>query len=87
MLRAVLIPWKAAKRSAVPCKWSPPVSGCGNRYYTYACKNCEQEIGETVVECAFRAPSVLPGSFAFPSAIAYIATQKYVIYSLLYRLE
>lgn len=61
--------------------------GREDRYYTYACKNCEQEIGETVVECAFRAPSVLPGSFAFPSAIAYIATQKYVIYSLLYRLE
>lgn len=55
--------------------------------YTYACKNCEQETGETVVECASREPSVLPGSFASPSAIAHIATQKYVMYSPLYRLE
>ena len=58
-----------------------------DRYYTYACKNCEQETGETVVECASRKPSVLPGSFASPSAIAHIATQKYVMYSPLYRLE
>lgn len=58
-----------------------------DRYYTYACKNCEQETGDTVVECAFREPSVLPGSFLSPSAIAYIATQKYVMYSPLYRLE
>ena len=47
----------------------------------------EQETGETVVECASREPSVLPGSFASPSAIAHIATQKYVMYSPLYRLE
>ena len=55
--------------------------------YTYACKNSEQETGETDVECASREPSVLPGSFASPSAIAHIATQKYVMYSPLYRLE
>lgn len=58
-----------------------------DRFYTYACKNCEQETGVTVMECASREPSVLPGSFASPSAIAHIATQKYVMYSPLYRLE
>lgn len=41
-----------------------------DRCYTYACKNCEQEIGETVVECV----SVLPAGFASPSAIAHIAS-------------
>lgn len=30
---------------------------------------------------------MLPGSFASPSAIAHIATQKYVMFSPLYRLE
>ena len=61
--------------------------GREDRYYTYACKNCEQDSGEAVVECASREPSVLPGGFASPSAIAHIATQKYVRYSPLYRLE
>lgn len=53
-----------------------------DRYYTYACKNCEQETGERVVEWASRGPSVRPGSFAS----AHIATQKYVVNSTLYRL-
>ena len=56
-------------------------------YYTYACKHCEQETGEAVIEATPMEPAVLPGSFASPSAIAHIAVQKYVMYSPLYRLE
>ena len=58
-----------------------------DRYYTYACKHCEQETGEAVIETTPMEPAVLPGSFASPSAIAHIAVQKYVMYSPLYRLE
>ena len=56
-------------------------------YYTYACKVCEQETGETVMKAAPAEPSVLPGSFASASAIAHLAVQKFVMYSPLYRLE
>ena len=56
-------------------------------YYTYACKHCEQETGEAVIETTPMEPAVIPGSFASPSAIAHIAVQKFVMYSPLYRLE
>ena len=56
-------------------------------YYTYACKHCEQETGEAVIETTPMEPAVLPGSFASASAIAHIAVQKFVMYSPLYRLE
>ena len=56
-------------------------------YYTYACKNCEQETGEANIVKAVKEPSLLPGSFAFAEAVAYLATQKFVMYSPLYRLE
>ena len=56
-------------------------------YYTYACKVCEQETGETVVQAAPAETSVLPGSFASASAIAHLAVQKFVMHSPLYRLE
>ena len=56
-------------------------------YYTYACKACEQETGEAVVVSTPREPSVLPGSYASPRAIAHIMTQKYVMHSPLYRLQ
>jgi Transposase and inactivated derivatives len=56
-------------------------------YYVYACKECEKESEETVVVKTPKEPSVFPGSFASPEAIAYIMTQKYVMYSPLYRLE
>ena len=39
-------------------------------YYTYACKHCEQETGEAVIETTPMEPAVLPGSFASASAIA-----------------
>ena len=56
-------------------------------YYTYACKNCEQETGEANIVKAVKEPSLLPGSFASAEAVAYLATQKFVMYSPLYRLE
>ena len=55
--------------------------------YTYACKNCEQETGEANIVKAVKEPSLLPGSFASAEAVAYLATQKFVMYSPLYRLE
>ena len=33
-------------------------------YYTYACKNCEQETGEANIVKAAKEPALLPGSFA-----------------------
>ena len=56
-------------------------------YYTYACKNCEQETGEANIVKAVKEPALLPGSFASAEAVAYLATQKFVMYSPLYRLE
>ena len=56
-------------------------------YYTYACKNCEQETGEANIVKAAKEPALLPGSFASAEAVAYLATQKFVMYSPLYRLE
>ena len=56
-------------------------------YYTYTCKNCEQETGEANIVKAAKEPALLPGSFASAEAVAYLATQKFVMYSPLYRLE
>ena len=56
-------------------------------YYTYACKNCEQETGEANIVKAAKEPALLPGSFASAEAVAHIMTQKFVMYSPLYRLQ
>ena len=56
-------------------------------YYTYACKNCEQETSEANIVKAAKEPALLPGSFASAEAVAYLAAQKFVMYSPLYRLE
>ena len=56
-------------------------------YYTYACKNCEQETGEANIAKTAKEPALLPGSFASAEAVAYLAAQKFVMYSPLYRLE
>ena len=56
-------------------------------YYTYACKQCEAETGEGNLRKTPRQPTLCPGSFASPEAVAHIMTQKYVMYSPLYRLE
>ena len=54
-------------------------------YYTYACKNCEQETGEANIVKAAKEPALLPGSFASAEAAAYLAVQKFVMHSPLYR--
>jgi len=56
-------------------------------YYTYACKNCEQETGEANIVKTAKESALLPGSFASAEAVAYLAAQKFVMYSPLYRLE
>ena len=56
-------------------------------YYTYACKVCERETGNSVIVNTPREPAVLPGSFASPEAIAHLMVQKFVMYSPLYRQE
>ena len=56
-------------------------------YYTYACKNCEKETGEANIVKAAKEPALLPGSFASAEAVAYLAAQKFVMHSPLYRLE
>ena len=56
-------------------------------YYTYACKNCEQETGEANIVKTAKEPALLPGSFASAEAVAYLATQKFVMHSPLYRME
>ena len=56
-------------------------------YYTYACKQCESETGEGNLRKTPKKPTFCPGSFASPEAVAHIMTQKFVMYSPLYRLE
>ena len=56
-------------------------------YYTYACKQCEKETGEANILKTPKMPVLLPGSFASAEAVAHIMTQKFVMYSPLYRLE
>ena len=77
----VLVPAKAVLRRDV--------------YYTYACKNCEkneetdgekEDVSTPVLKTPGE-PSVLPGSFASPEAIAHIMVQKFVMGSPLYRQE
>ena len=56
-------------------------------YYTYACKRCEAETGEGNLRKTPKQPTLCPGSFASPEAVAHIMTQKFVMYAPLYRLE
>ena len=56
-------------------------------YYTYACKQCEAETGEGNLRKTPKQPTLCPGSFASPEAVAHIMTQKFVMHSPLYRLE
>ena len=58
-----------------------------DRYHNYACKECEKESDQAMIVKTPREPSVLPGSFASPEAIAYLDVQKYVMGSPLYRME
>ena len=43
-------------------------------YYTYACENCEKNDISTPIVKTPKEPSVIPGSFASPEAIAHIMT-------------
>lgn len=54
-------------------------------YYTYACRNCEKNDVTTPVVKTPKVDVVIPGGFASPEAVAYIATQKFVMGSPLYR--
>ena len=56
-------------------------------YYTYGCPKCKTDAAETPIWKTERLPSVIPGSFASPEAIAHIMVQKFVMASPLYRQE
>lgn len=58
-----------------------------DRYYTYACRKCQEEGTETPVEKVEKGPAVIPGSYASPRSIAYIMTQKFLLAVPLYRQE
>ena len=53
-------------------------------FYTYACRKCEKENDHTPMKQA-AVPSVIPGSFASPEAVAHVMTQKFVMHAPLYR--
>jgi len=55
--------------------------------YRYACKSCDQNRTSTRVIAARDDKPVIPGSIATPEAIAYVMTQKFMMYSPLYRME
>lgn len=56
-------------------------------YYTYACRNCEQNNISTPMVKTPQEPAVIPGSYATAEAVAHIMTQKFVMASPLYRQE
>lgn len=56
-------------------------------YYTYACKNCEENGISTPVIKTPHQKSVISGGVAAPETVAYLMTEKYVMHSPLYRLE
>ena len=58
-----------------------------DHYFSYACKFCEKETGETPVVQTPREKTIIPGGFASPEAVAHIMTQKFVMGSPLYRQE
>ena len=48
---------------------------------------CEEETGEANILKTPKQPVLCPGSFASAEAVAHIMTQKFVMYSPLYRME
>lgn len=54
---------------------------------TYKCPDCEKENGYANIVRAELPKPVIPGGNATAEAIAYIATEKYLMHSPLYRLE
>ena len=55
--------------------------------HRYACGNCQQNAENTPVVSAKDDPPVIPGGNATPEAVAYLATEKFVMHSPLYRME
>ena len=56
-------------------------------YVHYACENCKlNDIEVPIVETP-KKPSLIPGGFASPKAVAHIMTQKFLMYVPLYRQE
>jgi transposase len=55
--------------------------------HKYACRYCQEHDIATPIKAADSHPPVIKGSIATPEAIAHIMTQKYVMYSPLYRQE
>jgi len=55
--------------------------------YVYACRNCERTAEKTPIITAPMPAPVIPGSFASPSAIAHIMSQKFCEGLPLYRQE
>lgn len=55
--------------------------------HKYACRHCQMYDITTPVKAAASSPAVIKGSIATPEAIAHIMTQKFVMYSPLYRQE
>lgn len=56
-------------------------------YYTYACRQCNQNDESTPVLKTPKVPSLIPGSYASAEAVAHIAVQKFVMCAPLYRQE
>ena len=56
-------------------------------YYTYACENCKENDISTPIVKTPKDVALIPGSYASPEAVAYIAVQKFVMGSPLYRQE
>jgi transposase len=58
-----------------------------HRRAVYACRDCERNSIHVPFVKAIMPTPVLKGSLASPSSVAYIITQKYVMYAPLYRQE
>ena len=57
------------------------------RIQKYRCKNCQINGADTPILEGKADPPVIPGGNAEAEAIAYLATEKFVMYSPLYRIE
>lgn len=58
-----------------------------DRYYTYACKNCDKNDIQTPIAEAEKEPALIPDVFASAKAVAHIMVEKFVMYAPLYRQE
>ena len=56
-------------------------------YYIYACKQCEAETDKSNLRRTPKQPALSTSGFVCSEAVPHIITQKFVMYSTLYRLE